>query len=74
MKWLLVIGGLVAAVLLGAIGLAVAERRSEPPIMRQRINAGSHDYLADHEPLLNRILLYCGRGIAAIIEFFALHF
>lgn len=71
MKWLLVIGGIVAVVLLGAIVIAIVERHDEPPIMRRRINAGSSDYLADHEPLLDRILLYFGRTIEAIFGFLA---
>jgi hypothetical protein len=74
MKRLLVIDGVVVVVLLGAIGLAVAERCSEAPIMRRRINVGSGDYLADHEPLLNRISLCFGQAIAVIIDSIALIF
>lgn len=69
MKWLIVIGGVVLVVLIGAIAFAVIERWSEAPVMRRRINGGSSEYLAGRESLLDRVLLYFGRALAAIAQF-----
>ncbi len=71
MKWLYVIGGMVALALVGATVFAILERRTEDPIMRRRVNASSGDYLAGHESLLDRILLYFGRTVEAVVGFFA---
>jgi len=69
MTWLYLIGGIVTAALVGATVFAILERRSEDPIMRRRVNASSGDYLSEHESLLDRILLYFGRTVEAVLSF-----
>ncbi len=71
MTWLYLIGGIVAVALVGAIAFAILERCTEDPIMRRRVNASSGDYLAEHESLLDRILLYFGRTVEAVFSFLA---
>lgn len=71
MTWLYLIGGVVAVALLGATVVAILERCTEAPIMRRRVNAHSGDYLAEHESLLDRILVYFGKAVETVFDFLA---